>query len=275
MHPWLRGLRSRLPHPWNGRFVAGIPHRVHVADSMLPNTESTAVGSYVQAGQSGMDAMRRALEICDRDLTEMTSVLDLGCGFGRVLRFLCSHVESWKITACDLDARAVAFCAAELGAHPLVSKPDLGAVPFGTYDLVWSGSLLTHLPESASDAFIALLPKLLKPSGVAVISFHGEHSLGSLENLYSGDHADEARAIREEVGSRGVSYRAYGERSVGYDDEGDYGMAWHRWEYLEKRNLALNGDAVSAVGHLPRGWDDHHDVAIFQARAAHPASNRD
>ena len=260
----LRGARARLPHPWNGRFVFGIPHRIHVADSMLPSTAPEAVGSYVQAGRSGMDAVRRGLEACGRSPAELGAVLDLGCGFGRVLRYMCREVEPERITACDLDRRAVAFCAAELGVKPLVSEPDLRRVAFETYDLVWSGSLLTHLPESASDAFLSLLPRILRPGGVAVVSFHGEHSLGALGNLYGGDHADEAEEIRREVETCGFSYRAYGEASVGYERTSDYGMAWHRWDYLQRRCVELCADSLEAVTHFPRGWDDHHDVAVLR-----------
>lgn len=262
-----RGARSRLPHPWNGRFVFGVPNRIHIADSMLPSTAPEAVDSYVQAGRSGIAAVRRGLEACGRELGSVESVLDLGCGYGRVLRFMCREVEPEKVTACDLDARAVAFCAEELGVRPLLSRPDLKTVPFGTYDLVWSGSLLTHLPERASDGFLSLLPRILEPGGVAVISFHGEHSLDSLGLLYGGDHAEEAQSIRREVGELGFAYRSYDGRFVGYDSESDYGMAWHRWEYLQRRCRELCGDSLDAVTHFPRGWDDHHDVAVFQRPA--------
>lgn len=264
MNALMRGVKSRLPHPWNGRFVFGIPHRIHVSDSMLPSTEPAAVGSYVQAGRSAMEAVRRGLEACGRTPAELGSVLDLGCGYGRVLRFMCREVEPDRITACDLDARAVAFCAAELGVRPLVSRPDLTEVAFESYDLVWSGSLLTHLPERSSDAFLSLLPRILNPGGVAVVSFHGEHSLQALDRLYSGDHAAEAAEIRHEVEDRGFSYRPYGGPSVGYARDADYGMAWHRWDYLERRCALLCDDRLQALAHFPRGWDDHHDVAILR-----------
>lgn len=273
MHPLLRRLRARLPYPLSTRAVDGIPHRVHVADSMLPTVDRAGVSSYTQAGRSGLDAIRAGLAMAGKTLGDVATAMDLGCGYGRVLRFLRDHIEPSAITACDLDPRAVAFCAAELGVKPLVSSPDLSRVAFGTYDLVWSGSLLTHLPETACDALLARLPEVLRPDGVAVISFHGEHSLGSLEQLYGGDHAVDAQAIREEVASRGMAYRAYAGRSVGYRQEADYGMAWHRADFLARRAHELGGGDLKLIGHLPRGWDDHHDLAILHRPVGRPSSS--
>ncbi len=263
MYGILRGLRSRLPHPLNCRTIPPVPFRVHVADSMLPNTDWRSVASYAQAGESGLEAMGEALERTGKSWSDIGSALDLGCGYGRVLRYLCGVLRPESITACDLDARAVAFCSAELGVKPLVSQTDLSRVPFETYDFVWSGSLLTHLPPKSGDRFVALLSRILNPGGVALVSFHGDHSLERLADLYGGDHADEAESIRQEVRSTGTAYRPYGGRFSSYE-EADYGMAWHQPSFLRRRCEELNGDAVKWVGHLPRGWDDHHDLAVLQ-----------
>ena len=268
MRRFLKGLCSRLPHPLNSRRISRIPGRVHWADSMLPADDDASVASYIQAGQSGLAAIARGLEASGKQISQVSSALDLGCGYGRVLRYLCDQVDPQRISSCDLDARAVAFCSAELGTRALLSRPDFRDVPFESYDLIWSGSLLTHLPEAASETLLSLLPSLLNPGGVAVISFHGAHSLSSLGDLYGGDHASEARAIRDEVGSRGSAYRAYSGRFVGYSGEADYGMAWHRWEFLKQRCEHLSAKVVRATLHIPRGWDDHHDLAVFQRSEA-------
>ena len=259
----LRGLRSRLPHPWNSRSVPPVPYRVHVADSMLASTDWRSVASYAQAGESGVEGIREALALAGKDWSEIDVALDLGCGYGRVLRYLCGILEPGRITACDLDPRAVAFCAAELGARPLLSRPDLRQVPFETYDLIWSGSLLTHLPPTGADRFIGLLPDLLRPEGVAIVSFHGTHSLGRLGDSYGGDHAQEADAIRSEVEHHGTAYRPYPGKFASYDDSG-YGMAWHLPSFLERRNRELNGDRLRWIGFISGGWDDHHDLAVLR-----------
>lgn len=266
MHALWRGIRSRLPHPLNCRSMPPVPFRIHVADSMLPATDWKSVASYAQAGESGLEAMNEALELTGKSWDEIKSALDLGCGYGRVLRYLCGELEPSSITACDLDSRAVAFCAAELGVKPLVSKPDLTQVPFDSYDFVWSGSLLTHLPPEAGDRFIGMLPDLLKPKGVAIVSFHGDHSLRLLGNFYNAEHSDEAESIRRQVATEGFAYRPYIDRYSTYG-EADYGMAWHRPAFLRQRCEHLLGDRVVWAGHLPRGWDDHHDLAVFQKTA--------
>src|SRR5207302_10524500 len=73
-------------------------------------------------------------------------VLDFPSGYGRVLRFLVCRFSGACFTACDLDRQAVEFCSRTFGASPLYSKSDFREVEIdGEFDLIWCGSLLTHL----------------------------------------------------------------------------------------------------------------------------------
>ncbi len=45
----------------------------------------------------------------------------------------------------------------------------------GPYDLIWSGSLLTHLSEGQYIEFLGLFAGLLAPGGVFVATTHGRH----------------------------------------------------------------------------------------------------
>src|SRR5207245_2047047 len=42
---------------------------------------------------------------------EIQMVLDMGCGFGRILRFLRARFPSATVVGCDIDGKAVRFCA--------------------------------------------------------------------------------------------------------------------------------------------------------------------
>ena len=74
-------------------------------------------------------------------------MLDLPCGFGRVTRFLCARYPAASITVSDLDRDGVDYCAARFNAQAAYSVRDFRDLQLGgAYDLLWVGSLITHLP---------------------------------------------------------------------------------------------------------------------------------
>jgi hypothetical protein len=98
-----------------------------------------------------------------------------------VTRFLIEHVPPSCVTACDLDPQAVRFCAAEFGVKALHSKRNLGDVQFPEpYDLIFVGSLLTHLPDDACLTALQALAQALCANGLLVFTTQGESCLGHL-----------------------------------------------------------------------------------------------
>lgn len=259
-------LLDRVAPARRSRRVDGIEGRLHFDDRMFDPLEPKAVQYYLQAGRSAVEALSRALESVGRDLASVERCLDLGSGHGRVMRHLVEEIPADRITACDIEAGAVRFCAAEFGVEPLVSKPRLGDVDFAAYDLVWSGSLLTHLTPADCDEACRVLGGVLAPDGVLAFSMHGEFSLENLGHFYGGAYAEEADAIRAEVAEAGISYRPYPARFASYEDAG-YGMTWHDRSWFERHFAAHHGDAVRVVEILPRGWDGHHDVVVVHRPA--------
>jgi hypothetical protein len=62
------------------------------------------------------------------------------------MRALRASFPEAEITASDIDGDAVGFCASLFGATPVLVSPDASNVRLaGDFDLIGSGSLLTHL----------------------------------------------------------------------------------------------------------------------------------
>ena len=149
--------------------------REEIVAEVSPNDSmyNSDPGRYFMLGRAALRNIRLALLSARRDAVE--TILDLPCGHGRVLRTLRAAYADAAITACDLDRDGVDFCAQTLGAEPVYSKIDPGDVELpGNYDLIWCGSLLTHIDAPRVDGFLDLFRRSLAPHGVVVFTTHGE-----------------------------------------------------------------------------------------------------
>ncbi len=104
-------------------------------------------------------------------------VLDWGCGCGRIARWLAPDVAArgGSFTGCDLNPTLAAWCAANLPGRYLPNDlmPPLPLVA-ESVDLAYAHSVLTHLAERTARAWLRELARVLRPGGVAVLTFHDE-----------------------------------------------------------------------------------------------------
>lgn len=140
-------------------------HKIHYRDNMYAGGGE----NYFSAGLSAVgcidDVLHHAgpLRICD--------VLDMPCGYGRELRFMVRRFPEATFTACDIQPGAVDFCAREFGAGAAYSRPDLSEVSFNTaFDLIWCGSLVTHLNRDTILELLTLFSRHLNPGGVLIFT---------------------------------------------------------------------------------------------------------
>ncbi len=78
--------------------------------------------NYFSAGQSALRCIKLAMLTAGKE--DLKNILDLPCGYGRVLRTLKAAFPKARLTACDVDQDAVDFCARVLNATPVYSKPQ-------------------------------------------------------------------------------------------------------------------------------------------------------
>ncbi len=254
---------DRLQPARKSRVLPGVPGRVHRGDLMLYDDSPSSIEAYLRAGSSAVVAIEKGLTACGRRFDDVRSALDFGCGHGRVLRQLGQKIPARRITACDTDTTAVRFCGAEFGVRAIVSRPEIESVPLGSYDLIWVGSVFTHLDRSGVDALLRKLGGALRPGGALVFSSQGEFSAANLSHLYGGTYRDEGEQIYREYHEDGIGFRPY-DACVSGTPGGVYGMTWLARDYLEKRVAALFGGALMLRHFEPQGWDGHHDVFTFR-----------
>ena len=240
------------------RRYAEIPGAVHVNDLMLASEAPRHVRHYLDDARSAIENLEQSLAIVGRSWGDVQSCLDLPSGYGRVTRFLIRHVDPGFVTACDVDAQAVAFCMAEFGVNGIVADRDPARTHLGrAYDLMFVGSLLTHLPERGITALLDRLVDRLAPDGLLVFTTQGESCLAHLD-WYGERFARLEATYRDAVRTTGTCF-------VPYPRQPSYGVAIHARSWIAGLVRTRFGDRLHPVRFAERGWDRHQDVWTYQA----------
>lgn len=86
-------------------------------------------------------------------------ILDFGCAAGRMLRWLKPLTSKVEVWSCDVHAESIEWCRSALVPPFHFCKTSvLPEIPFetGFFNLVYAGSVFTHLEEAAP--WLASLP---------------------------------------------------------------------------------------------------------------------
>lgn len=206
---------------------------------------------YRDVGSSALTQIERAL----RGFPEPERILDLACGHGRVTRFLRARFPSAEITGCDVDEAAIAFVARAFGAKPLRSEADFARFDIGSaFDLVWIGSLVTHLPEYQTRALLDFLDRHLAPSGTVVLTSHGAFVEKRLLTWNYGLPDEAVRGLLADCRMAGYAYRPY-PGSLGY------GISLARREWFLQ---TVPEGSFRLEAYRERAWDRHQDVVVLR-----------
>ena len=207
---------------------------------------------YFEIGRDALACVRRAQLAIEAGPPRR--ILDLPCGFGRVLRYLKAAWPDAELTACDLDREGVDFCAETFGARPVYAQLDVDAIDLGdeSFDLIWVGSLFSHLDAPMWEAYLRLFHRSVRVGGLLVLTTLGRYPAHRIRHgdRYRLDPADVPRLL-ESFDQTGFGY-------VPYPNHEHYGIAlaspaWVMRGIEQRRDLRL-------VEFAERGWADHLDV---------------
>lgn len=213
----------------------------------------------------GNDALRIIVSALIQNFREVPqSVLDFPCGSGRVTRHLRAFFPQAQICACDLYGYHVDFCVNELGAEGIISKENFDMIDFGRkFDLIFCGSLLTHLPEDLLRAALRLISRSLSEQGIAIITLHGRHSEYIQKHRFKYLDDDLFAIAESTVQATGFGYVDYPDqfRSTVFDRQARYGVSLCRPHW--SLEVIENDYDVRVLGYTERGWDTHQDVLVI------------
>jgi SAM-dependent methyltransferase len=246
-----------LGHRFFSRRYAGVPGRVHLHDNMLMSNSAEELAHYVKVGESALACMRRSLQAAGLGFGDMRAVLDFPSGYGRALRHLVRAVDPKYVTACELEEEGLMFCAQEFGVRAVRSSRNLDELKFPeAYDLIWVGSLFTHLPTAEGRKLLARLAQNLTPRGLLIFSTQGPSCLPQAEN-YGFMFKGRAGEFEAQYAAQGMAYLPY------YADAPGYGIAF----YAPDAVRAVVAEALpgcTVLQYAEQGLDQHQDVWTVQ-----------
>ena len=235
--------------------IAMIDFNIHdLIDTISANDGMYVAGDtnhYFSVGRSALKAIIHSINIAGKKAPN--AVLDLPCGHGRVLRYIRAKFPHASITACDMDRDGVDFCVKTFNAEGIYSQRDIRNISLhNKYDLIWCGSLLTHLDKNVWGDFIEFFSRHLNDQSILVFTTHGRLCVQRIE----GHHTyglDE-----KQLPSLLTQYRKTGFGYLNYSGSSEYGISVASPAYVlaeVQRHLYLK-----IIFFQEAGWDHHQDV---------------
>lgn len=206
------------------------------------------IESFWAVGERAAGDIMRALN----GASHFRSVLDFGCGCGRVLPFMQAAMPDAQFHAVDIDEEAIRWVRI---VHPDVQSyatPDMPPLPYAdaSFDLIYVVSVWTHLDEDRQIAWLAEMRRVLKPGGLLVASLHGERTASRVMPLEAW----------HQIMARGFAYAPV---SIWRDVFPSwYGCAWHTPEYIER----VWAKYLTVRAHFPGALNDDHDLVVCEKR---------
>ena len=130
---------------------------------------------FYQTGVLGSQCIRGILEKNNLDINEFTSILDFGCGCGRMIRHL-KTLKGASLYGVDYNPVLVEWCQNNLAfANFKVNTPaDRLRYADEKFDFIYAISVFTHLTEDLGFFWMSELDRVLKPGGVMYLTFMGK-----------------------------------------------------------------------------------------------------
>ena len=126
-------------------------------------------------GSLGAQCIQNILTKNGLNIREFNSILDFGCGCGRVLRHL-SGLKNSRLYGTDYNPYPIPWCrkafpSAEFSVNYVQTPLDYEESQF---DFIYTISVFTHLSVMSQQFWIGELLRVLKPGGYLYLTVHGE-----------------------------------------------------------------------------------------------------
>ncbi|MGI8568956.1 MAG: class I SAM-dependent methyltransferase [Methylocella sp.] len=151
------------------------------------------------------------------DYANFRSILDLGCGCGRILAGWEGRLSpETRLFGCDINPMLVEFCREKISHAEVVRNLYYPPLPYGDsqFDFIYAISVYTHLSLPAMLQWTGEILRILRPEGIALITTHGSYYSPSLTQI-----SREGSALLAE---RGYYVHLFGPASETWEGSNNY-----------------------------------------------------
>ena len=163
---------SSLPVEWYEGQPIPIESRVHLG-------YGNSAAEYLDSGVRDVNTILQILARCGAPVPDGATILDFGCGGGRMLRHLPTALPGGQYWGCDTESKAIAWAQVYLGeAFRMFTNLREPRLPFAdaSIDFVFAGSVFSHLNDMA-EFWMLELRRTVRPGGVLYLTFQDDSSL--------------------------------------------------------------------------------------------------
>lgn len=181
-------------------------------------------------------------------LADRKTVLEWGCGCGRSLRPLKRVHPHLNLYGTDIDPEAIGWLQENYKSiadfktndpYPPMDYPD------NKFDLIYSVSVFTHLPEDMQFAWLEDLMRLLQPGGIGLFSIHGPNHYGT---------------FKERIEEAGFYYNDVGALTDGLPEF--YRQSFHTADYINREWVKY----FEILDIVTLGFGNHQDVVVVRKK---------
>jgi SAM-dependent methyltransferase len=212
---------------------------------------------FLLSGSAAVDFLdKEALGRDRKSFRDFSSILDFGCGCGRLIRSLRPLCDQWaSIHGCDIDPAAIAWCKENI---PDASFSTVGETPplhfqDKSIDLIFACSVFTHFDADNQFRWLAELQRIMKPGGYLLLTFRYRHNIELIADQAVRDR------IWTDLDRDGIAFMTTDLWKDAFPAW--YGEAYHTPDYIRK-----NWGSYFEVCHIMPAGAIGQETAVLRAR---------
>ena len=129
---------------------------------------------YDRSGVIGAESIQNILAKNGLDIARFASILDFGCGCGRLIR-QWKRLSGRRIRGTDTNPRMIEWCKRSLRFAEFQRNGNASRLDYAdeAFDFIYAISVFTHLTEEMQGFWIDELTRVLNPGGYLYLTVHG------------------------------------------------------------------------------------------------------
>jgi ubiquinone/menaquinone biosynthesis C-methylase UbiE len=202
---------------------------------------------FISSGYRNLREFEDALNPHGKSVGDFTSVLDFGCGCGRVFMAIHFSHPKVKISGSDIDDEAINYCHNHFSSFgDFRVNPTNGPSLFAdnSFDFVYGISVFTHLPEDMQMIWLEDLYRITKENAYLILTVENEKSRAILNE-----------AQEKELNEKGFYYFV-GDLTQGLPEF--YRTTLHTHDYVKR----VWGKYFEILDIRPKGMMNHQDYVV-------------